>query len=598
MKKGVVMHKQKRNGLTIINKLFLIGSISAGVLIGGLSNAFAATTITVDSTLDFADADSSNYDNYTCDFTSGAFFFPAPNNKCTLRRAVLEAGVRPDGDRPITINFDIPESDPNYNSTLKIWEVQIDSHPTSSSTAGSDWIINRRNISDDGGQITIDGGTRPSGGPAIMINTNSDNNPLAGGSLQIYTSNNTIRNLGFHGGGQIILYEGNNLVENIWMGLSNDGLTMKLASTADSQAKRSMARGGIIMPNADSDNNIIRHNRIIGAFERAIRIIQSNTNGNLIEDNFIGMNANGDVPVPSLIDCSRDSDYNPALWYGGRAIQVFGSNNTIRNNRMAGLHVTQSANDTPPISMEIYGVGNTVQGNIVGIDANGKKVGICGQGLLFGGTESTATENTFYFTRNGFEPNDVGDENDAAILTQSFTGQGNGDPDRWLKVWNNIIDGGDNNEANYHAYRFAGPGVNDDLRKFIPAKITSISGTTVSGTNGDRLFPITVDPFCPNCTVFLYLDDVDDRIESFELLGTAVADSNGDWTTTISRQLKGGEGIRTQSMANDNQTMVADTVPPVRHYAAQTTTRLSDILYTDSVSTIIPIIMLLLLDGE
>ncbi len=556
--------------------------------IAWMNIASAETIITVDTTLDFAEVDDDvgRVDNYTCSFSAGlngALFSPAPNNKCTLRRAVLEAGVRPDSDRPIRIEFNIPENDPNFDAALNIWEVQIDSSFI--------WEIDRRFISDDGGQVTIDGKTRPDGGPAIMINTNSENSPIFGSSLEVRTANNTFRNLGFHGGGQIILYEDHNLVENIWMGLSNDGLQMKLASTASSQAMRSMARGGIIMPNSASDNNTIRNNRIIGANERAIRVTSTGSD-NLIENNFIGMNANGDVPVASTINCSRSSDYNPALWYGGRGIQVTGSHNTIQNNRLAGLHVTQSTNETPPITMEIFGIDNLVTGNVVGIDANGKKVGTCGQGLLLGGSESIATGNHFYFTRNGFDPSDIGDEPDSVIITQSFLEQGS----RWIKVWNNIIEGGNNDEANFHAYRFA-EGVNEDLRKFIPAKITSISGTTVSGTNGDRLLPITVDPFCPNCTVYLYLDDTDDRIESFELLGTALADSNGDWETTISRPLTPGEGIRTQSMTNDNQTILADPVAPFKFYAALTTTRLSDVLYTSSDVGIIPILMLLLLEG-
>ncbi|MEE9326320.1 MAG: hypothetical protein V3U71_03415 [Cocleimonas sp.] len=584
------MRRLKCNGQLIckvLRKISLFTLFTASS-IGGISIASAATTIIVDTTLDYAEVDDDigRVDNYTCSFSagqSGALFSPAPNNKCTLRRAILEAGVRPDGDRPITIEFNIPTNDPNYNAALGIWEVQIDSSFI--------WEIKRRFISDDGGQVTVDGGTRPGGGPAIMINTNSENSPIFGSSLEVRTANNTFRNLGFHGGGQIILYEDHNLVESVWMGLTNNGLQMKLASTASSQAMRSMARGGIIMPNSASDNNIIRTNRIIGANERAIRVTSTGSN-NLIEDNFIGMNANGDVPITSTINCSRSSDYDSSLWYGGRGIQVTGSHNIIQNNRIAGLHVTQATNETPPISMEIFGIDNVVTGNTVGIDASNKKVGTCGQGLLLGGSESIATANHFYFTRNGFDPGDIGDELDAVIITQSFLEQGS----RWIRVWNNIIEGGNNTEANFHAYRFS-EGVNEDLRKFIPAKITSIKGTTISGTNGDRLLPTTVNPFCPNCTVYLYLDDTDDRIESFALLGTALADSNGDWTTTISRPLSAGEGIRTQSMVNDNQTILADPVPPFKYYAALTTTRLSDVLYTSSNAGIIPILMLLLLEG-
>ena len=116
------------------------------------------------------------------------------------------------------------------------------------------------------------------------------------------------------------------------------------------------------------------------------------------------------------------------------------------------------------------------------------------------------------------------------------------------------------------------------MRRFIPAKVTSINGTTVSGTNGDPL-PLGPSSACPGCTIYLYADDGDDRIESFELLGTATANASGNWTTTISRALAGNEGIRTQSESN---------AAGVMHiYGAQTTSRLSDDLYKDPDSIIV-----------
>ena len=125
----------------------------------------AATFIEVNTTEDLAT--SSNYSKHTCSFTSGALFFPAGDGKCTLRRAIVEAGARPDADRPIGIRFNIPTSDPNYNSTLQVWEVQIDE--------SWEWELKRRNIFDDGGRVTIAGDSQPGGrgtGPKIMVNTN------------------------------------------------------------------------------------------------------------------------------------------------------------------------------------------------------------------------------------------------------------------------------------------------------------------------------------------------------------------------------------------------------------------------------------------
>ena len=554
------------------------------------------TVITVTSTLDFAEADDDlgNVDNYTCSYTSGAIFKPAPNGICTLRRAILEAGVRPDADRPISIVFNIPEADPNYDATLDLWEVQIDSSFI--------WELDRRFISDDGGQVTIDGDSQPGGradGPKIMIDTNSDNSPIFGRSLEVRTSNNIIRNLGFHGGGQIILYEASNLVEGVWMGLTNDGSAMQLAYESTGagdvnipQALNGEARGGIIMPNSASDNNTIRNNYVIGAFERAIRITSTGS-GNLIENNFIGTNSDGNIPASHRpFDCSRDKDHDASLWYGGEGLQVTGSNNTVRNNTIVGLHKTQTANETPPIAMEIYGNNNTVTGNIVGKDASGTIVGTCGQGLLFGGTESIATQNEFYFTRNGFDPVDIGDEPDSVMITQSFTGRGFGDPPRWLKVWDNVIDGGNFAESNYHTYRFGNPGVNEDLRKHVPAKVTSLSGTSISGTNGDKLFPVDPETDCGSCTVFIYLDDLDDRIESFELIGMGAFNAAGtSWTGTLDRALSATESVRTQNMTTNDTTIVSDAVPPIEYYGADTTSRLSDDFYRPNGATPLAVTM-------
>ncbi|WP_457668455.1 Calx-beta domain-containing protein [Thiolapillus sp.] len=527
----------------------------------------APTTIVVNSSADLAT--SSNFSRSTCTYVDGALFFPEPDGKCTLRRAIVEAGARPDSDRPITIEFNLQLNDPNYDAALQYWEVQIDESYA--------WELKRRFITDVGGQVTIDGNTQPGGraaGPKIMINTNRDNLATFGVSLEVRTSNNVIRNLGFIGGGQIILYEGSNLVENNWMGLKANGSGLSLASTASTQAMRSLARGGIILPNEDSDDNIIRGNRIIGAVERAIRITSGGDN-NLIEANYIGLDAQGHVPAPhdSGVNCARELDYNASLWYGGRGIQVTGDNNTVTNNRLAGLHVPQSTNDTPPITMEIAGVGNTVTLNAIGRDLANNDIGVCGQGMLLQGTELLVENNLIVHTRNGFNPGDDGTDLGSAILTQSFA-PGSG---KWITVRKNVvIDAGAATHPD-HVYRFASPGVPVELRKFNPAKVTGINGTSVTGTQGDDAIlpgPTTISAACPNCRVYLYADDLDGRIEAQDLLGEATADASGNWSTTLSRALTANEGLRTQSMA------MASGV--IHFYGAGTTSKLSDDLYTES----------------
>jgi len=522
----------------------------------------SAVTITVDSTADLVNSNSPNRD--TCDFTigNGALTQAAPDGICTFRRAINEATARPTADRPISIVFDLDTSDPNYDMSLDIWEVQIDE--------SFQLELTRINTLDRTGDVTIDGNTQPGGrnnGPKIMINTNRDNLASGGRSLEVRTTGNDFRNLGFHGGGQLILFNSGNVVENIWMGLSNDGLSLELASNASEQATRSLAGGGIILPNSASDDNIIRNNRIIGAVERAIRIT-SGGSGNQIVGNYIGMTADGNITTPnSGLQCLRAPNLLSGVWYGGQGIQVTGNNNTVEQNLLAGLHIPQTANATPAVALEISGTGNMVTENQIGITENTDFVGVCGQGLLLQGTQSVVTQNFFIGTRVGFDPGDAGTNLDAAIITQSFNFGGG----QWLDVRENVIIVLGQSSDNVHAYRF-GSTVPDELRRFVPAKITRFSGVDVEGENGDPL-PLGPSTDCPGCTIYLYLDDDDARIESGNLdaFATATADNEGNWSAVLPRELEQGERLRTQSQTN--------AFGVIGNFAARTTSRLSDIAF-------------------
>ena len=120
-----------------------------------------------------------------------------------------------------------------------------------------------------------------------------------------------------------------------------------------------------------------------------------------------------------------------------------------------------------------------------------------------------------------------------------------------------------------------GPSVPDALRDFNPAKVTSIEGTTVSGTSG-------TNSLCPNCLIELYLDDTDNVVEALQLLGVTTAGSNGNWTATISAELQSGQGIRTTST-----TAQYNTIP---NMSAGTTTKLSE-LYTSEIAVFLPFVI-------
>jgi hypothetical protein len=119
-----------------------------------------------------------------------------------------------------------------------------------------------------------------------------------------------------------------------------------------------------------------------------------------------------------------------------------------------------------------------------------------------------------------------------------------------------------------------GPNVPDDLKIFNPAKVTSINGTTVSGTSGDpgiRPGLPPIDSSCPFCLVQVFRDDTDGTTEALELLAETTADADGNWIVELPAALGDGEAIRTTSTARDYNI--------IDNYEIGTTTKLSQ-LYT------------------
>ena len=463
----------------------------------------APTVITVDTS-----TDPDNSQSKTCTYTSGVFV--AAGDGCTLRRALVEASARPQGDRPIAINFGLASNDPNANLEVAgTWTLIVNNTLPALKTES---ILNIN------GQVTIDGATQPGGrsnGPKIIINTNDF-------SLEVESENNIIRNLAFKGGGAIFLKEDGNTVSDIWMGLSDDGQEIFFRTPGDPFR---MAGGGI---NISANNNIVEDNTISGAFARAVNI--DGGDNNAIINNQIGTRADGTVPdVPAASQCVGDLGFDPDSWYGGWGIALSGSNNEVLNNRIAGLHILRSANDTPPMAIEIFGTGHEIANNIIGVDSGGKEVGVCGQGIKVSGSSTQIMDNQIVGSRAGFE-----DDAQTAIMasdTSPLFGE--------ITVRRNIVKDGPGN-----VYAF-GPGIDIDLRTFNPAKITNINGTSVTGTAGDG------SP-CPNCLIDLYLDDNDSIGETLSHLGNTTADANGDFNFTLAQALAAGTGIRTSSTAQSS----------------------------------------------
>jgi len=492
---------------------------------GNSPNQPAATTIIVNST---EDPESGSLTR-TCGYTAG-IFNAQTDGKCTLRRAILEASARPQAQRPINIQFNIPLTDTNANLEVAgTWTVQI---TAAFPPLKTDSIVNVN------GQVTIDGSTQPTGrngAPRIIVDTHDN-------SLQVESSNNIIRNLSWKGGGTIFLKRDGNLVENLWMGLSDDGQSLQLRTPGD--PKRLAQGGGVYVLNAN--NNTVRSNVVSGAFARAIDIQGTN---NVVTGNIVGTRANGTVPdVVEGIQCLASFDFDPNSWYGGWGMQIAGTGNTVQNNRLVGMHNLRSANDTAPIAIEVFGNNHLIKDNIIGLDSAGKDYGVCGQGILVSGNGTQIVDNRVVRSQTGFEATN-GDALDAAILASDSSPTFG----RITVRRNTVIDGPGK------VYYF-GPGIPTVLKSFYPSSAKQINGVNVIGSDGYQ------SP-CPNCIVDLYTDDGDANQESLSYVGTSTADANGNWTYTLAAPLPTGTVLRTMS--------TVQSAGIIGNLGAGTTTRMS-----------------------
>lgn len=528
-------YKQHVKALLIMMAVLLTGFLGHRLLRPTIANAQPpfTTVITIDTTADLAAGNV----NYTCGFQlgGGALARPAPDGKCTLRRALYEASARPQVDRPIAIQFNLPMTDTGYSPEVAgTWVISVTEALPPLKT---DTIINRN------GQVTIDGSTQPGGrsdGPPIIIDTSDF-------SLEIESSRNVIRNLAFKNGGAILVksFAPTTTIESIWMGLSDDGQNVQFRTPG--QFNR-MAFGAIQL---SSDGNIVRNSVLTGAFARAVDI--NGSDNNLIANNWIGTRADGTVPtVDPAIRCQvvvENPDepfafyYDPNDWYGGWGISVGGSGNIVRNNYLVGMNNVRSANDTPAMALEIFGSNHRIISNTIGIDANGYELGVCGQAIKVSGHDTDVLDNLIVGASR-FNPDDP---NTAAILISDTSPQF----DRITVMRNIVRDGILPSTKDYYEF---GPGLPEALRLYRSARITEMAGLTVRGGNGVDIIGGTHP--CPKCLIDLYLDDDDAQNEALAWLGQTQADINGNFAFTLTQPLSVTQGLHTISTSTEDDVIV------------------------------------------
>jgi hypothetical protein len=194
------------------------------------------TVVTVTTTSDT----SGDAQTTTCYYDGSIYSSASP---CSFRRALIEAKALPAANRPVLIAFELAPDDPNYGLVVSgTWTMMIDAALPALTTES---LLER-----DNGLTTIDGETQPGGrtdGPKIIF-LDSDDSDITDYSLEVESGNNTIRNISWRGGGMIFLKEvsnrgGYNTVENVWIGLSDDG--QEIAFRDPSNPNRLGTGGGV-----------------------------------------------------------------------------------------------------------------------------------------------------------------------------------------------------------------------------------------------------------------------------------------------------------------------------------------------------------------
>lgn len=456
---------------------------------------------------------------------------------CTLRRAIVEARRLSPAERPVLIAFNIPATAvEGYNSELDAWQIDP--------MTGTDPSVFPAL---EGGQITIDATTQPSGrsdGPKIILfgpGTGNKDAFVIGANSTGEDDGNTMRGfalLNFRT--HIIVNSNDNLIAENWFGPTPDG-TKPFLRNGDAQDGSGDA--GVAL-SAGSTGNEIRENVFLG-FDGVASALRGD--GNTFSNNLVGTTGAGTVPEKAT---DPDLICTPSDWLGGGGISIEGSNHVVTDNVFAALRQLTFTITNQPDALRLSGSGHTIARNQIGVDVAGTDVGVCGRGILLSDSprQVTVAENVIVnpglsaislngplYDANELRGNVVRQRADWAAVEGSPT------PENAIQL---------------------NPSLPEALQQFAPAQVESINGVLISGSSG-------AGSPCPNCTIELFLDDTDATVEALQSLGVTSADEQGNWQVAIPRDLAAGEGLRTTSTSRG-----PNTIPGL---SANTTTGLSSL---------------------
>jgi parallel beta-helix repeat protein len=255
----------------------------------------------------------------------------------SLRAAITNVNIYPGTH---TIAFNIPTSDPNYISLQGVWKIT----PTSTLP-----IITRSNVTIDGTtQTTNQGDTNPFG-PEIML----DGNHLYGSDFAFHlynVSGVTVKSFiigRFTVGIEVSGTSHDNIIVGNYVGC-NYNATDTLSNTHGIEIL-SGPYHNTIGGATPSDRNIFSGNTHVG-----IRVV--NSNNNIINGNYVGLNRNGNAAVKNYdgISIEGTSKYN-----------MIGGYTAAERNYVSG-------NDA--YGIPVFGTGcnfNIIVGNFIGTDITG-----------------------------------------------------------------------------------------------------------------------------------------------------------------------------------------------------------------------------------
>jgi hypothetical protein len=211
--------------------------------------------------------------------------------------------------------------------------------------------------------VTIDGTTQPgySGSPIIELNGSLVQPPQwweSAAGLYIVAGDSVVQGLVINRfpSGQIVLEtKGGNTIRGNYLGPDINGTQGFWVSSGISVFSSQNLIGG----STPSARNVISGNGV------GISVYGKNVTGNRIQGNYIGTTADGIAALPNRYGALSIGD-SPGNLIGGTQP---GTRNIIAGNDGGGLSITSPA------------TGNTIQGNYIGLNANGELLKNSGDGV-------------------------------------------------------------------------------------------------------------------------------------------------------------------------------------------------------------------------